>query len=287
MRARHALAGGRRRLRGAVVGSLTALGRRRLAERSLERLSSRHAVRQLSRRACSSATALFWFERSLQRNCCALLITGLLGGFTTFSAFSVESLIMIQRGELVRRSRHAGPRRRLARLQRGFRLSEVGQLIFVEGRGRCVVPAAPNGLKKHRAGASLPSIRRNLDMRTDKFTTTFQEALADAQSLAVTRDNPYIEPVHVLAAMLAQADGPKALARRAGVNVPAAAGRARRRDRSGCRRCRAAKGAARAADVRAAAGGREGSPQARRPVHLERMVVLARRLIRRHRLAPC
>jgi len=56
-------------------------------------------------------------------------------------------------------------------------------------------------------------------MRADKFTTTMQEALGDAQSLAVTRDNPYIEPAHVLAAMLAQADGPKALLARAGVNV--------------------------------------------------------------------
>ena len=35
----------------------------------------------------------------------------------------------------------------------------------------------------------------------------------------MARDNPYIEPVHVLAAMLAQADGPKALLARAGVNV--------------------------------------------------------------------
>src|SRR6478752_7096113 len=56
-------------------------------------------------------------------------------------------------------------------------------------------------------------------MRADKFTTTMQEALGDAQSLAVTRDNPYIEPAHVLAAMLAQTDGPKALLARAGVNV--------------------------------------------------------------------
>jgi len=55
-------------------------------------------------------------------------------------------------------------------------------------------------------------------MRLDKLTTKFQEALADAQSLAVTRDNPYIEPVHVLVAMLAQAEGPKALLERAGVN---------------------------------------------------------------------
>jgi ATP-dependent Clp protease ATP-binding subunit ClpB len=56
-------------------------------------------------------------------------------------------------------------------------------------------------------------------MRLDKLTTKFQEALADAQSLAVTRDNPYIEPVHLLLAMLAQADGPKALLDRAGVNT--------------------------------------------------------------------
>ncbi len=55
-------------------------------------------------------------------------------------------------------------------------------------------------------------------MRIDKLTTKFQEALADAQSLAVTRDNPYIEPAHLLAAMLAQADGPKALLDRAGTN---------------------------------------------------------------------
>jgi len=58
-------------------------------------------------------------------------------------------------------------------------------------------------------------------MRIDKFTTKFQEALADAQSLAVTRDNPYIEPVHLLLAMLAQADGPKALLDRAGANTAA------------------------------------------------------------------
>jgi ATP-dependent Clp protease ATP-binding subunit ClpB len=58
-------------------------------------------------------------------------------------------------------------------------------------------------------------------MRIDKFTTKFQEALADAQSLAVTRDNPYIEPVHLLLAMLAQADGPKALLDRAGAKTAA------------------------------------------------------------------
>ncbi len=58
-------------------------------------------------------------------------------------------------------------------------------------------------------------------MRVDKFTTRFQEALAEASSLAVTRDNPYIEPVHLLSAMLQQEDGPRALLERAGVKVPA------------------------------------------------------------------
>ncbi|MBV8036953.1 ATP-dependent chaperone ClpB [Roseateles sp.] len=56
-------------------------------------------------------------------------------------------------------------------------------------------------------------------MRADKFTTRFQEALGEAQSLALARDNPYIEPVHVLAAMLAQDDGPRALLERAGVRA--------------------------------------------------------------------
>ena len=56
-------------------------------------------------------------------------------------------------------------------------------------------------------------------MRLDKLTTTFQQALADAQSLAVAKDNPYIEPAHLVSAMLAQADGPKALLARADVNA--------------------------------------------------------------------
>jgi ATP-dependent Clp protease ATP-binding subunit ClpB len=58
-------------------------------------------------------------------------------------------------------------------------------------------------------------------MRIDKLTTHFQEALTEAQTLAVTRGNPYIEPVHLLLAMLAQDDGPRALLERAGVRVPA------------------------------------------------------------------
>jgi CrcB protein len=45
--------------------------------------------------------ALFWFERSPNELFRLLVITGVLGGFTTFSSFSVESLIMLQRGELM------------------------------------------------------------------------------------------------------------------------------------------------------------------------------------------
>jgi ATP-dependent Clp protease ATP-binding subunit ClpB len=56
-------------------------------------------------------------------------------------------------------------------------------------------------------------------MRLDKLTTAFQHALAEGQSAAVTRSNPYIEPAHLLAAMLTQPDGPKALLERAGANV--------------------------------------------------------------------
>ena len=44
-------------------------------------------------------------------------------------------------------------------------------------------------------------------MRLDRFTVKFQEALADAQSLAVGHDNQFIEPTHVLSALLAQEDG--------------------------------------------------------------------------------
>lgn len=57
-------------------------------------------------------------------------------------------------------------------------------------------------------------------MRQDKLTTKLQEALADAQSLAVGNDNQYIEPAHLLMALLNQDDGgARSLLQRAGVNV--------------------------------------------------------------------
>ncbi|HEY1102886.1 MAG TPA: ATP-dependent chaperone ClpB [Burkholderiaceae bacterium] len=56
-------------------------------------------------------------------------------------------------------------------------------------------------------------------MRLEKLTTKFQEALSDAQTLALGNDNASIEPAHVLFAMLRQQDGPRALLERAGINL--------------------------------------------------------------------
>jgi ATP-dependent Clp protease ATP-binding subunit ClpB len=57
-------------------------------------------------------------------------------------------------------------------------------------------------------------------MRFDKLTTKFQQALGDAQSAAARADHPYIEPVHVLAALLGDPDsGASSLLARAGVAV--------------------------------------------------------------------
>ena len=58
-------------------------------------------------------------------------------------------------------------------------------------------------------------------MRLDKLTTKFQEALSDAQTLALGADHGYIEVCHLVVAMLKQDDGPRALLMRAGVNINA------------------------------------------------------------------
>ena len=57
-------------------------------------------------------------------------------------------------------------------------------------------------------------------MNIEKFTTKFQQALAEAQSLAIGKDNQYIEPVHLLSALLNQQDGSIApILTASGVNV--------------------------------------------------------------------
>jgi len=58
-------------------------------------------------------------------------------------------------------------------------------------------------------------------MRMDKLTSRFQQAIADAQSLAVGRDHNFIEPAHLLLALLdQQGGGARPLLSQAGVNVP-------------------------------------------------------------------
>ncbi len=59
-------------------------------------------------------------------------------------------------------------------------------------------------------------------MRIDRFTSALQSAVAEAQSLAIGKDHQFIEPVHVLMALLRQQNGSvKPLLQQAGVNLPA------------------------------------------------------------------
>ncbi|NCZ75655.1 MAG: hypothetical protein EBX65_09240, partial [Betaproteobacteria bacterium] len=44
-------------------------------------------------------------------------------------------------------------------------------------------------------------------MRIDKLTTQLQQALAEAQSLCIAHDHPYIEPAHAVLALLQQPEG--------------------------------------------------------------------------------
>ena len=77
-------------------------------------------------------------------------------------------------------------------------------------------------------------------MRMDKLTTEFQAALADAQSVAVGRDNRYIEPVHLMAALLdQQGRTARPLLEKAGVNVPRSCARSSRLRSTACPQCKA------------------------------------------------
>ncbi len=59
-------------------------------------------------------------------------------------------------------------------------------------------------------------------MRMDKLTSKFQQALADAQSLALGKDHQFIEPVHVMSALLDQEGGSvRPLLAQAGANINA------------------------------------------------------------------
>ena len=57
-------------------------------------------------------------------------------------------------------------------------------------------------------------------MRQDKLTSKFQTALADAQSLAIGRDNQFMEPAHVMLALIDQQGGTvRPLLMKAGANL--------------------------------------------------------------------
>ena len=74
-------------------------------------------------------------------------------------------------------------------------------------------------------------------MRMDKLTSRFQQAIADAQSLAVGRDHTIIEPAHLLLALLdQQGGGTRPLLAQAGVNVPVLRERCWPRPWTSCRR---------------------------------------------------
>ena len=70
---------------------------------------------------------LFCFERSPNETLRLLVVTGFLGGFTTFSAYSVESLILLQRGEWLLAIGHtmAHVLGALAAAALGFRLAQA------------------------------------------------------------------------------------------------------------------------------------------------------------------
>ncbi|APB78865.1 TPA: ATP-dependent chaperone ClpB [Pasteurella multocida] len=58
-------------------------------------------------------------------------------------------------------------------------------------------------------------------MNIEKFTTKFQQALQEAQSLAIGKDNQFIEPIHLLTALLNQQGGSTApILTASGANLP-------------------------------------------------------------------
>src|SRR6059058_5287278 len=77
-----------------------------------------------------------------------------------------------------------------------------------------------SGLSPHsRCASRLPHLRVDA-MRMDRLTSRFQQSLADAQSLALGRDHQFIEPAHVLLAMVDGAGGSvRPLLMKAGADV--------------------------------------------------------------------
>ncbi len=109
----------------------------------------------------------------------------------------------------------------------------------------------------------------------DKLTTKLQEALGEAQSLALANDHAYIEPVHVLLAMLRQTDGPAALLQRAGAHVQPLSAEAEAALASAAAGARPRTGAGGAGHDGGFAKRRKRRPQTRRSVRGQRIILLA------------
>jgi ATP-dependent Clp protease ATP-binding subunit ClpB len=64
------------------------------------------------------------------------------------------------------------------------------------------------------------NIFEDIKMRLDRFTQTFQSAIADSQSLALGKDHQFIEPIHLMSALLTQNNSSVIpLLKSAGINV--------------------------------------------------------------------
>ena len=185
--------------------------------------------------------------------------------------------------------------------RRGFRRTQAGNHERAEARenGSTVATAAlavrsrRTAIRRLNRPGKTPFrnvvITGDATMRFDKLTTKFQQALADAQSMALGNDNGFIEPQHLLAALLDQEDGGTAsLLARAGVAVPEAQGGARQASIERLPKVEGQGGEITrlARPQQPAQPHRQGSDQARRPVHRQRALpARARRRQGRHRPA--
>jgi len=100
-----------------------------------------------------------------------------------------------------------------------------GILAYFDARAQSLEISAKFTVPRVESGGLGPRTaagnnRRDASMRQDRLTTKFQLALADAQSLAVGRDHQFIEPAHLMLALLDQDGGSaRPLLDRAGANV--------------------------------------------------------------------
>src|ERR1700694_3459212 len=102
-------------------------------------------------------------------------------------------------------------RRCLRRVRVHHGLPEDARPVLEEGANRGRSALGRSKVCRRRRGGALGSQAARSEtlssMRFEKFTTKLQEALAEAQSNALGQDHQYIEPQHLLLALLNQEDG--------------------------------------------------------------------------------